>query len=201
MEQFRLRIRNEPKRGVFWELHLFPRHPRRHLRESDARIMGSSSVPESIYWLKIIAEPFLLRGEPAMTLEEFSQQDEPSWLQVEDGMRLSLAFASARYLVTPRQRRMFVEGMKTLPSEVVLYWFTLCFYGYRQAAGRAAFRTLLTHEEAALERSASRPRKRGGFQLSMDFLHKTDTESQPTRSGRGEQPGRIRDNHPAPAPA
>jgi len=42
---------------------------------------------------------------------------------------------------------MFRENLEQLPSEVVLYWFTLCFYGYRQAAGRAALRTLLTHEE------------------------------------------------------
>jgi hypothetical protein len=34
-----------------------------------------------------------------------------------------------------------------LPEEVLLYWFTLCFYGYRQAAGRAVLRMLLTHEE------------------------------------------------------
>jgi hypothetical protein len=44
---------------------------------------------------------------------------------------------------------MFCEGLEELPSEVVLYWFTLCFYGYRQSAGRAALRTLLTHEEPA----------------------------------------------------
>jgi hypothetical protein len=42
---------------------------------------------------------------------------------------------------------------------VVLYWFTLCFYGYRQAAGRAALRTLFTHEGAE-ETSADRPAAR-----------------------------------------
>jgi hypothetical protein len=57
---------------------------------------------------------------------------------------------------------MFQEGLEELPSEVVLYWFTLCFYGYRQAAGRAAFRTLLTHEEPgqSAERARSSRRKR-----------------------------------------
>lgn len=49
--------------------------------------------------------------------------------------------------MTPHQRRLFREGLEELPSEVVLYCFTLCFYGYRQAAGRAALRTLFTHEE------------------------------------------------------
>src|SRR2546422_896524 len=63
-----------------------------------------------------------------------------------------------------RQRRLFREGLEELPSEVVLYWFTLCFYGYRQAAGRAALRTLFTHEEpeetSEDHPSANRKRKR-----------------------------------------
>jgi len=85
-------------------------------------------------------------------------------MRPEDGMRLALAFSAARWLVTPRQRRLFREGLEELPSEVVLYWFTLCFYGYRQAAGRAALRTLFTHEgseEMSVDRpSARRKRKR-----------------------------------------
>jgi hypothetical protein len=64
-------------------------------------------------------------------------------------MRLALAFSAARWLVTLRQRQKFLAGLRSLPSEVILYWFTLCFYGYQQAAGRAALRTLLTHEEPA----------------------------------------------------
>ena len=57
---------------------------------------------------------------------------------------------------------------------MVLYWFTLCFYGYRQAAGRAALRTLFTHEgseeglcpaptqsrQGSAARSSSRKRQR-----------------------------------------
>ena len=62
-------------------------------------------------------------------------------------MRLSLAFTGVKYLVTAKQRSDFQAGLADLPSEVILYWFTLCFYGYRQAAGKAALRTLLTHEE------------------------------------------------------
>ena len=99
-------------------------------------------------WLRQIAEPFLLRAEAPepIAAEKFGPAAEPRWLRPEDGMRLALAFSAARWLVTPRQRRLFREGLEELPSEVVLYWFTLCFYGYRQAAGRAALRTLFTHE-------------------------------------------------------
>jgi hypothetical protein len=78
-------------------------------------------------------------------------------------MRLALAFSAARWLATPHQRRLFREGLEELPSEVVLYWFTLCFYGYRQAAGRAALRTLFTHEEPeeiSEARTVIRKRKR-----------------------------------------
>ena len=60
---------------------------------------------------------------------------------------MALAFASARYLTKAAQRTMFRAGLLDLPAEVVLYWFTLCFYGYRQQAGRAALRTLLTYEQ------------------------------------------------------
>jgi len=151
MERFRLRVRHEPKRGHIWELHLFPEHPRRQPREVDGRILGSSATPEAMLWLRQIAEPFLLRAEAPepIAAEKFGPTAEPRWLRPEDGMRLALAFSAARWLVTPRQRRLFHEGLAELPSEVVLYWFTLCFYGYRQAAGRAALRTLFTHEGPA----------------------------------------------------
>lgn len=151
MERFRLRVRHEPKRGQIWELHLFPQHPRRSLREADGRVLGSSATPEAILWLRQIAGPFLSRAEApsAISAEAFGPQAEPRWVKPEDGMRLALAFSAARWLTTPQQRRMFHEGLEELPSEVVLYWFTLCFYGYRQSAGRAALRTLLTHEERA----------------------------------------------------
>ena len=177
MERFRLRVRHEPKRGHIWELHLFPEHPRRQPREgpygpaptqsrqADGRILGSSATPEAMLWLRQIAEPFLLRAEApeSIAAEKFGPTAEPCWLRPEDGMRLALAFSAARWLVTPRQRRLFREGLEELPSEVVLYWFTLCFYGYHQAAGRAALRTLFTHEgseEGGTARSRSRKRQR-----------------------------------------
>jgi hypothetical protein len=149
MEQFRLRVRNEPKRGQIWELHLFPNQPHRRFREADGRILGSSSAPEATYWLRQAADPYLLRAEAPTPIaaSEFGPGSEPRWLQHEDGMRMALAFSAGRWLITKKQRRMFLEGLKNLPSEVVLYWFTLCFYGYQQAAGRAALRTLLTHQE------------------------------------------------------
>jgi hypothetical protein len=151
MERFRLRVRHEPKRGQIWELHLFPQQPHRPLRAADGRILGSSATPEAILWLRQCAGPYLSRAEApsAISSEAFGPQTEPRWLNPEDGMRLALAFSTARWLTTPQQRRMFREGLEELPSEVVLYWFTLCFYGYRQSAGRAALRTLLTHEEPA----------------------------------------------------
>ncbi len=157
MERFRLRVRHEPKRGHIWELHLFPAYPHRQLREADARVLGSSATPEAMLWLRQIAEPFMLRAEAPEPLaaEQFGPAAAPRWLRPEDGMRLALAFSAARWLVTPRQRRLFREGLEELPSEVVLYWFTLCFYGYRPAAGRAALRTLFTHEEPE-EGSAAR---------------------------------------------
>jgi len=75
MERFRLRVRNEPKRGHMWELHLFPDHPRRQLREADARVLGSSSTPEAIHWLRQLVGPILLKAvEPGpISPDEFNQ--------------------------------------------------------------------------------------------------------------------------------
>lgn len=150
MERFRLRVKNEPKRGLIWELKLFPVMPGLKFREKDGRIMGSSSVPSTVYWLRQLSDPYLKRStDPGpIDAEGFNPASRPRWLEWEDGLRLALAFANARYLKSKRQKRMFKEGLHALPSEVVLYWFTLCFYGYRQAAGKAAFRTLLTYGDA-----------------------------------------------------
>lgn len=167
MERFRLRVRNEPKRGDIWELHLFPDQPHRILREADARTLGSASSPEAILWLRKLAKPYLEHAHDqtgnsaSIDSEEFGPRSEPRWLDHEDGMRLALAFSSARWLVTGRQRTMFRDGLYALPSEVVLYWFTLCFYGYRQAAGRAALRVLLAYDETADEASPTSRRKKG----------------------------------------
>lgn len=159
MERFRLRVRNEPKRGQIWELHLFPQRPGPHRLESDGRVMGSSSVPEVLLWLRKVSEAALARAEEPGPISSsgFGPGDEPRWLRLEDGMRLALAFGCARYLVKHADRRKFQEELEKLPSEVVLYWFTLCFYGYRQAAGRAALRTLLTHEEPEERAEAAEP--------------------------------------------
>jgi hypothetical protein len=149
MERFRLRVRQEAKRGQIWELHLFPNMPGRLPKEADANIMGSSASPETIQWLRELSDPFLQRAEDPGPIKasDFRPGTPPRWLRHADGMRLALAFASARYLTRPAQRRMFRSGLIELPAEVVLYWFTLCFYGYRQQAGRAALRTLLTYEQ------------------------------------------------------
>ena len=179
MELFRLRVRNPLKKGHTWELHLFPAHSSGRLLEADGRILGSSTTPEAILWLKKIAEPFLLRAaSPApIAVEDFGPKSDPRWLRHEDGMRLALAFSAARYLVLPKQRKMFFHGLRGLPSEVVLYWFTLCFYGYRQAAGRAALRTLLTHDEPETDKAPPlRTRK------------KSRDKTQRTLFGNGENP-------------
>ena len=188
MERFRLRVRHEPKRGHIGELHLFPEYPHRQLREADGRVLGSSSTPEAMLWLRQIAEPFLLRAEAPepVAAEKFGPEAEPRWLRPEDGMRLALAFSASRWLVTPRQRRLFRAGLEELPSEVVLYWFTLCFYGYRQAAGRAALRTLFTHEEPE-ETSEDHP--------SANRKRKRQPESGPNlfSLSNGEQRARVHD--------
>ena len=208
MERIRLRIRNEPKRGHIWELHLFPQHPRHQLREADARILGSSSVPEVILWLRKISEAALGRAEdPApISATEFGPQDEPRWLRLEDGMRLALAFGCARYLVKAEDRRRFRDELEKLPSEVVLYWFTLCYYGYRQAAGRAALRTLLTHEEpderaerrehetAARKRKKRRTNAADGDELSQRSLFGSAIDPDIVSERLGKYAAQVRSN-------
>lgn len=176
---------------------MFPGYPRLQLRESDARIMGSSSVPVTIHWLKKIAEPFILRGDPPIELENFTEESEPCWLHVEDGMRLALAFVSARYLMNPKQRKMYQQGLIALPSEVVLYWFTLSFYGYRQSAGRAALRTLLTHEEPIdTVSSGNHNSDNGNLQLPLGFLdEKNGNKMESMRKAIGEYGKRLHDEN------
>jgi hypothetical protein len=165
MERFRLRVKNQPKRGDVWELKLFPDQPNHSFREVDGRELGTCSNPEAIYWLRQIAAPYLGRAvSPGpIAVDQFGARSEPHWLEHEDGMRLALAFSAAKYLTKAELRSRFQEGLDDLPSEVILYWFTLCFYGYRQAAGKAALRTLLTHEEPTSpthkERRERSPRK------------------------------------------
>jgi hypothetical protein len=158
MERFRLRVRHEAKRGQIWELHMFPNMPGRLPREADAKVMGSSASPETIQWLRELSDPFLQQAEDPgpVKASDFRPGTPARWLRHADGMRLALAFASARYLTRPAQRGIFRSGLLDLPAEVVLYWFTLCFYGYRQQAGRAALRTLLTYEQPE-EKPKSRP--------------------------------------------
>lgn len=149
MERFRLSVRHEPKRGDIWELQLFPDEPRGLHREATARTLATCSAPTATNWLRQVADPCLHRcKEPGpIAAEQFGPKAAPRWLEAEDGMRLALAFSAARWLPSAAQRRMFRDALAALPAEVLLYWFTLCFYGYRQAAGRAALRVLLTHQE------------------------------------------------------
>ena len=147
MERFRLRVKQQAKRGQIWELHMFPNVSGREPKEADAKIIGSSASPETIQWLRELSEQFLAQAEEPINAADFRPGTPPRWLRHADGMRLALGFSSARYLTKPPQRKMFRAGLLELPAEVVLYWFTLCFYGYRQLAGKAALRTLLTYEQ------------------------------------------------------
>jgi hypothetical protein len=159
MEQFRLRVRHEPKRGNLWEMHLVPESPAAR-RAAPSRLLGSASAPEAVRWLADLLLA-LAPSERSRRLVDSGAKAPPVALEQEAGMRLALAFGAARYLVGPRQRADFARGLLELPSEVLLYWFTTCFYGHRPAAGRAALRTLLTYEEA-LEANVARSSPRRG---------------------------------------
>jgi hypothetical protein len=188
MERFRLRVRQEAKRGQIIELHLFPNMPGRNPRESDARVMGSSSAPETVQWLRQVSDPYLRQAEVPGPIQaaDFRPGVPPRWLRHADGMRLALAFASARYVTKTAVREAFRQGLEELPAEVVLYWFTLCFYGYRQLAGRAALRTLLTYEQPEQTeevRSGRGRRKRGD--TGQRELFGSGPQDQTTGNGTG----------------
>jgi hypothetical protein len=167
MEKFRLRVRHTPAKGTMWELYLVPDRP---LAASGSdRLLGSVSTVVSINWLREIARPFFERLDTPRDIDGFSARSEPVCLAHEDGMRLALAFSAARYLIKARQRRQFRDGLLGLPSEVVIYWFTLCFYGERIAAARAALRTLLAYEEPPPPRKSRKSKKRSDLQERMPF--------------------------------
>lgn len=179
MERFRLRVRHEAKRGQIWELHLFPNVAGRLPRAADAKIMGSSASPETIQWLRELSDPFLQQAEEPGPIKasDFRPGILPRWLKHADGIRLALGFASARYLTKPTQRKMFRDGLLDLPAEAVLYWFTLCFYGYRQQAGRAALRILLTFEQAEQTPRPTQARGRKSKKREAPGLFDTMPES------------------------
>jgi len=196
MERFRLRVRQEAKRGQIWELHLFPNMPNRLPREADAKVMGSSASPGTIQWLRELSDSFLQQAEEPGPIKgsEFRPGTPARWLRHADGMRLALAFASARYLTKPAQRGMFRSGLLDLPAEVVLYWFTLCFYGYRQQAGRAALRTLLTYEqpEGKPEARPTRGRKGRKENAGPTLFDTNGTDGEATESTEGKSKTRLR---------
>lgn len=59
------------------------------------------------------------------------------------GMRIGLAFVGAKFVLGATGWREFIANLDALPDEVVLYWFTLCFYGGRKRQARKALVTLL----------------------------------------------------------
>jgi hypothetical protein len=60
-----------------------------------------------------------------------------------EGMRLAMAFMLAGRCNSIGKMTEVVNGLTNLEMEVVLYWFTLCQYGQRTKAGKAALFTLL----------------------------------------------------------
>jgi hypothetical protein len=169
MEQFRLRVRHEPRRGNLWELQLVPESPRTR-RAAASRLLGSASAPEGVRWLADLLLALAPSAE-ASALVDRGAKAEPLRLEHDAGMRVALAFSAARYLGGARQRQLFATGVVELPGEVLLYWFTICFYGHRLAAGRAALRTLLTYEEP----------------ISSDGLHNSEGQSDRKAKHRREQ--------------
>jgi hypothetical protein len=186
MERFRLRARQAPKKGLIWELKLFPDNPRHIFREADGRVLGEVASPESVLWLRRIAEPFLARAEQPVEADQFGPDAEPRWLLHDDGMRMALAFSAARWLPRAVQRRRFRDGLAELPSEVVLYWFTLCYYGYHPAAGRAALRTLLAYEEAEFEEGFE-PRPKRAARTHLEPQGPSLFDTPPIESDLGEE--------------
>lgn len=145
LESFRLRATYTRKKGLRWELFLVPVSPRRGRKLPD-RLLGSQGAPAAIRWLREIVRPITLRMNPAFDINGFGLESDPLTLPRLDGMRLALAFSAARYLRSPSAKKRFRERLEALPKEVLLYWFTLCFFGDQTAAGRAALRTLLTYK-------------------------------------------------------
>ena len=196
MERFRLRMRHEPKRGQIIELHLFPNVTGRNPREADARVMGSASSPGTVQWLRQASDPYLRQAEEPGPINgsDFRPGVTPRWLKHDDGMRLALAFGSARYLTKPAIREMFRRGLEELPAEVVLYWFTLCFYGYRQLAGRAALRTLLTYGQPGQEKrrpvGGSRAKKPKDTDQGSLFFEEEDGIASNGAAGQGKASGK-----------
>lgn len=177
MERFSLRAHYQPKRGTLWELQLVPDKPNGGTSGSE-RVLGSVSTNVSINWLREIVRPHFQALTPPRDADKFGARSEPVLLGNDAGMRLALAFSAARYLVKPRQRRQFREGLAEMPPEVVLYWFTLCFYGQRTAAARAALRTLLAYDEPAppRRRPAKKPSRTFFDPETPSFLELFDTD-------------------------
>lgn len=64
-------------------------------------------------------------------------------IEQSEAMRLALTFMLSGRCSTVAKRNRVVDGMVNLEAEAVMYWFTGCFFGYRQKAFRAALFALL----------------------------------------------------------
>jgi hypothetical protein len=99
------------------------------------RVLAKTTHPELVHWLGEVQESHYM-----------PLRFEDGYLAHADGMRLALAFGCCLRMGNNRAfLKNFQAGLASLPDEIILYWFTLCFYGYRQQPARAALRTLLTY--------------------------------------------------------
>jgi hypothetical protein len=126
---------------------------------------------------------------PKGSFENFRPGSEPLRLEPQEGMRLALAFGCARYL-TSAQRQAFEQRLYELPPEVLLYWFTQCFYGNRTAAAKAALRELMVHDSDENIRPVTRrPTQKNGMrtirQLALETMFTSDKND--TNCTNGEQ--------------
>lgn len=169
LERFYVKARQEPKQGLLWEIYLLPQNGQEGLRRPVVRRLASASAPQTIAWLRELLRAYLKKTN-SQAGENFGPQSPAVDLTPENGMRLALAFASARYLATPDKRRAFVRHLNELSPEVLLYWFTQCFYGRRTAAARAALRALLTyaHDDARRAPPVSGRHAPGGLRPTED---------------------------------
>ncbi len=147
METFKLKARQDGRRGQVWELRMVPGGTVAR-SDADTTLLGSCAVPETLSWLRDVADDgdMFEQAEPPKRLCDF-RPGSSVVLRHEDGMRLALAFKAAASLGAGTSKADLRDRVLGLPAEVLLYWFTLCFYGRRQSAGCKALRSLLTTDD------------------------------------------------------
>lgn len=132
MERFKLIV---TKRRVAVEM---------HPAGGDTVVLAVATEPGALHAVREYALPGAFEGTP-----------KTGWLAHADGMRAALAvlIAAARWTelrpIGDAPRRAGTRLMcrlATLPAEVILYWFTGCFYGRMRYPFRCALTELLLQD-------------------------------------------------------